>query len=166
MKKFVLAGLGIAGLAVVGVDQAPRIKAAPATVDVAYATPQAPAKMPASSEFDVALVSRGGKDVEIGDLFAAAQPAAPPPSPVVPSSAKALEPPAPAAPPLPFSYFGRMTKGGKLIVYLLRNQELLVAEPGATLDGTYRVDSITASAVQFMYLPLQARQDLNIPSGQ
>lgn len=166
MKKLVLAGLGIAGLGVVGMDQAPRIRAAPASVDAAYATPQRAVKAPPSGELELALITRGGKDVEIGDLFAAPPPAAPPPPPATPVSAKPPEPPAPTAPPLPFTYFGRMTKGGKVIVYLLRNQELVLAESGGTLDGSYRVDSITASGVQFTYLPLQARQDLTIPSGQ
>lgn len=169
MKNVILVSLGIAGLAAVGADQAPRIKAAPARVEVAYANP-APSPAVAKvaepiGEFDVALFSRGGKDVEIGELFAAPARAAPPASPAMAPSVKAPEPPpAPSAPPLPYTYFGRMTKSGKVIVYLLRNQEMLLAESGTTLDGTYRVDGITASAVQFTYLPLQARQDLSIPS--
>ena len=171
MKKLVLASFGIAGLAVVGADQAPRINAAPARVDVAYVMPDPPSAptKPAAQvdELNAALLSRSGKEVEIGELFAAPAPVAPSaPPPVAATSVKAPEPPTPMAPPLPFTYFGRMTKSGKVIVYLLRNQELLLAEAGATLDGTYRVETITAAAVQFTYLPLQTRQDLSITSAQ
>lgn len=166
MKKLVLAGLGIAGLGIVGVDQAPRIKAAPASVDAASAMPESAVKPAPSGEFDVALITRGGKDVEIDDLFAAPPVPVSPPPLTTPVTAKPPEPQPPTAPPLPFTYFGRMTKGGKVIVYLLRNQELVLAESGETLDGNYRVESITASGVQFTYLPLHARQDLSIPTGK
>lgn len=169
MKKLVLVGLGIAGLAVVGVDQAPRIKAAPAQVEIAYArpVPSLPQSKPAAPADELTLSPRGGKEVEIGELFAAPAAAAPiAPPPAVVASVKPPEPPAPTAPPLPFTYFGRMTKSGKVVVYLLRNQELVLAEAGATLDGKYRVETISASAVQFTYLPLETRQDLNIPAAQ
>jgi len=55
-----------------------------------------------------------------------------------------------------------MTKGGKAIVYLLRNGDMLLAETGVTLDGMYLVENISTSTVDFVYLPLQARQALNI----
>jgi hypothetical protein len=55
-----------------------------------------------------------------------------------------------------------MTKGGKSIVYLVRNGDMLLAEKGSTLDGTYLVEEISSSTIDFVYLPLQARQALNI----
>lgn len=166
MKRLLILGLAVAGVAVVGADQAPAIKAAPARVEIAYARTEpipAPAKAPVRDDLDIANFVRERKDLEIGDLFGAPTPPAPSPA-AVPAAAPKAEPvAAPSVPPLPFTYLGRMTKSGKVIVYLLRNQEMLLAEAGATLDSAYRVENITGSTVQFVYLPLQARQDLSIP---
>ena len=41
-----------------------------------------------------------------------------------------------------------MDKGGRVIVYLQRNQDMVLAEAGATLDGTYLVEKITPTAVR------------------
>lgn len=169
MKRFVIAGLAVLAASVVGADQAPTTNTAPARVELAYAPPAtivAPARPPKVDELDVANFIRPHKELEVGDLFATPAPAAPPAPAVTAPAAKVEPPPAPVAPPLPFTYLGRMTKSGKVIVYLLRNQEMVLAEAGATLDGTYRVESIIGSAVQFVYLPLAARQDLTIPSAQ
>ena len=40
-------------------------------------------------------------------------------------------PPKPAAPPLPFQYFGRLIENGKTEVFVLRGEELLSIAPGA-----------------------------------
>jgi hypothetical protein len=67
----------------------------------------------------------------------------------------------PAAPPLPFQYFGRITENGKTDVFVMRGDELLAVAPGQKL-GEYRVDKIGASSIAFTYLPLKARQTLEI----
>src|SRR5687768_8803069 len=72
------------------------------------------------------------------DLFA--QHSWTPVAPVVPSPpptpAAAPQPPSPPeAPPLPFKYLGRMVKRDATLIYLLKNQELVVAEAGTTLEA-------------------------------
>jgi hypothetical protein len=84
----------------------------------------------------------------------AALPPAPPP------------PPAPVAPALPFKYLGRMDTGEKSIVYLVRNQEILVAGPGDPLGNDYRVEAVSDSTVDLVYLPFGIKQVLAIPPVQ
>jgi hypothetical protein len=72
-----------------------------------------------------------------------------------PSAAK------PEAPPLPFQYFGRITENGKTDVFVMRGEELVAIAPGQKL-GEYRVDKIGEASIAFTYLPLKARQTLEI----
>ena len=81
---------------------------------------------------------------------------APPPPPALP----AVPPPPPAPPPLPFTYLGQLLDNGKLTVFLTRQDQNYAVQPGATLDGTYRVDSVEAQRVVFTYLPLNLQQSL------
>jgi hypothetical protein len=69
---------------------------------------------------------------------------------------------APAAPPLPFQYFGRLTENGKTEVFVMRGQELLSIAPGQKL-GEYRVDQVAESRISFTYLPLKMKQTLDLP---
>lgn len=134
----------------------------------------APAKAPAPAadpieEIDLKRLTRLRGEREVQDLFAPpvkAAPAAAAPAAPVPVAVVAPEPPpAPAAPPLPFTYLGRMTRGEHVIVYLLRNQEMYVVEPGAQLDAEYRVEGISDAAVQIVYVPLGTQQLLAIPAA-
>jgi len=69
-------------------------------------------------------------------------------------------PPRPQAPPLPFTYFGRATEGGRTTVFLSRGENSYVARAGSTLEGAYRVDRIDDQVIVFTYLPLGTRQEL------
>jgi hypothetical protein len=73
-------------------------------------------------------------------------------------------PPAPAAPPLPFRYLGRMVKGERTVVFLEHGPGVASGAVGETVDN-YRIESISASAVTFVYLPLGVPQTLTAPSG-
>lgn len=68
----------------------------------------------------------------------------------------------PEAPPLPFRYMGKVTEDGQTDVLLLRGDEHLVVRPGQKIDGEYRVDKVTASAVTFTYLPMKQKQTLEL----
>lgn len=92
------------------------------------------------------------------DAFPAKSWYVPPPPP------KALPPPAPTAPSLPFAYMGRMVEEGKTTVFLTRQDRNYAAKVGDTLDGTYRVDGIDAGSVTLTYLPLNMQQTLAIGS--
>lgn len=84
----------------------------------------------------------------------------PPPSP---EPEIIQEAPKPTAPPLPFRYMGRMQEeGGQTVVYLTQGARAYSVSQGDTIDGTYRVDSISPSAVTLVYLPLNIKQNLNI----
>src|SRR5205807_2226451 len=99
-------------------------------------------------ELDLKRLARERRDSGIQDVFTSAAPT--PPSPSVPLAVQKPEPPpAPTAPPLPFSYLGQMKKGSETIVYLLKNQELVLAQEGQTVETDYKVEGVTESAVQF-----------------
>ncbi len=89
----------------------------------------------------------------------------PPPSAVNPATA-APPPPAPTAPPLPFRYQGRMTEGKETTVFLAQGERVLVARQGDLLNNQYRVESVTANAVTFMFVPLKQRQTLSIGNAK
>ncbi len=63
-----------------------------------------------------------------------------------------------AAPALPFRYVGQLSQNGRLEVLLMRGAELHSVAAGETVDGEYRVDSITQSTIVFTYLPLKLKQ--------
>jgi hypothetical protein len=77
----------------------------------------------------------------------------PPPPPAPPVQ--------PMAPPLPFEFKGRMEEGGHSLIFLARQQTMLVVKQGDTLDGLYHVDAVTPWSVEFTYLPLKQKQSLS-----
>jgi len=70
----------------------------------------------------------------------------------------------PAAPPLPFAYLGKMIDGDKTTVFVSRGPDHYSAEPGLTIDDTYKVEQVTETAVTFVYIPSRTRQVLPVPS--
>ncbi|MGB3934168.1 MAG: hypothetical protein WBL29_00475 [Burkholderiales bacterium] len=150
-----IAALVLAASAVTGREES----RAPAAVTVPA---DAPAPSPAADDLDVARLKRPKAEGAPPDLFAPRQA----PAPAAPLVAAAVEkpapPPPPSAPPLPFKYLGRMIDNDKVVLFLGRNQESFAAAAGETLDGTYLVESIGESAVQFVYLPLGTKQSLVI----
>ena len=82
-----------------------------------------------------------------------------------PQAARAVAPAAPSAPPLPFTYIGRLTQDGKTEVFVLRGDELISIAAGQKIDAQYRVDSISDARIAFTYLPLKSRQTLELPEA-
>lgn len=76
----------------------------------------------------------------------------PPPPPPKPAP--------PSAPPLPFTYVGKLLDGDKTLVFLSQQQRNLVVEQGDTIDNTYRVEQVTPNSVEFVYLPLKQKQTI------
>ena len=70
----------------------------------------------------------------------------------------------PVAPPLPFQYIGKWSRGDKSEVLVMHGDELLSIDPGQKL-GEYRVDQIGESSISFTYLPLKMKQTLDVPSA-
>jgi hypothetical protein len=68
----------------------------------------------------------------------------------------------PEAPALPFRYMGKVIEDGKLEILLLRGDEHFAVKAGQKIDAEYRLDKVTASALTFTYLPMKAKQTLEL----
>ncbi len=77
-----------------------------------------------------------------------------------PAARRVLAPPRPEAPPLPFTYLGKLIDGETATVFLARQDRNYVVRPGDTLDGTYRVEKIEDDRLALTYLPLGTAQTL------
>lgn len=134
---------------------------APAPVAATAARPKAAgAAAESGAELDVEKLRRARKEETVVNLFA---PAAVAPPGVVKSESG--PPPAPVAPPLPFTYLGKIVDGGSLTVFVARGDEHYIVEAGQAVAGQYKVEQVTADAVTFIYLPLSTRQLLALPAS-
>ncbi|MBI4996106.1 MAG: secretion system X translation initiation factor [Rhodocyclales bacterium] len=95
-------------------------------------------------------------EVAAANLFRAQSWLPPPPPP--------LPPPAPKVPPLPFVYLGQIDEGDRIAVFLGHQQRTLIVRSGDTIDGSYRVESVTPTGATFLYLPLGELQQLILRS--
>lgn len=80
--------------------------------------------------------------------------------PTQPKSVIIEPPPQPVAPPLPFTYLGKMTEEGKITVFVSMAGRNFALKGGEIIDGIYAVQSIDAQSVVFNYLPLKSNQIL------
>src|SRR5437870_2597206 len=69
-------------------------------------------------------------------------------------------PPDPVTPPLPYRFAGQFHRESGIEVYVARGEEIFPVKEGDTLDGQYKVDSVSATEVSFVYLPSGARQTM------
>lgn len=81
----------------------------------------------------------------------------PPPLPFAPPP----PPPPPGAPPLPFAYLGRYEDAPTRLVILTKGEQLYTVAEGEVIENTYRVERVTAAAVELTYLPLNIKQTLS-----
>jgi hypothetical protein len=88
-----------------------------------------------------------------------------PPSPPPPDP-KLFPPPPPSAPPLRFTFVGEKLEDGVWEVYLADGDKSYAVHNQSVINGTYRVDAITANAVVMTYLPLNQVQRLNLKGIQ
>jgi hypothetical protein len=89
-------------------------------------------------------------DTDAGDLFAV-------PAPAVPAQSNLK----PVAPPLPFTFLGRIVDGDRVAVMLGQTSgETIVAHQGDEIGSSYRLDDVGNSALTFIYLPLRQKQTL------
>jgi len=77
-------------------------------------------------------------------------------------SAPPPPPPPPAAPPLPFQFIGRLDDSVRLRVFLLRGDRVHTVQAGDVIDGTYRLEKISADELTLVYLPLNQTQSLSV----
>jgi hypothetical protein len=87
----------------------------------------------------------------------------PPPPPVVQAAPE--PPPPPTAPPVPYTYLGKLDGSTlKPQIFLSRGDQLLIVSQGEVVDAQYRVESISDSDVVLTYLPLNQRQVVSMQS--
>jgi hypothetical protein len=115
-------------------------------------------------DLDLDRLNRSVKNNRITDLFAskAIAPTPPPVAVAITLPTPPLPPAPPSAPPLPFRYFGKWIDGDRTVVFLWNNSEGHSVAAGDTVEGTYRIEAITDSSVDFVYLPLGSKQTLPI----
>ena len=82
--------------------------------------------------------------------------------PQMPAAEVVAPPPAPSAPPLPFTYLGRMVDGGVTTVFLASPQGNLVAKAGDVIQNQYRLEQVTDTSLTLIYLPLNAQQQMSL----
>jgi hypothetical protein len=131
----------------------------------ASATVPVPPAQESSEELDVEKLQRPRRADAIVDVFAARTPPVPAPVPVaapivVPEPSPPPAPP--AAPPLPFRFVGKFVEEGATRLLLASGEKEVEVSGGETLDGIYRVESVSADSVVFIYLPLNAAQTLEL----
>lgn len=79
---------------------------------------------------------------------------------------QAVSEPAPTAPPLPFTYVGKMVDGKRLTIYIASPDRNYAVAPGDVIDGTYRIEEAQDSQVVLTYLPLNIRQTISIGAAE
>lgn len=82
-------------------------------------------------------------------------PPAPPPPPPPP-------PAPPQAPPLPFSFLGKIIEGTQWTVFLAQQDRTHAVVTGDMIGQEYKVESIIPPMMTLMYLPLKQSQSLPI----
>ncbi len=82
------------------------------------------------------------------------------PARLAPRHAQAKVAAAPAVPPLPFRFVGRVTQQGATQVYVARGAKLFEVRPGDVIDDEYRVDALGPSEIAFVHLRSGSRQVL------
>lgn len=98
----------------------------------------------------------------IVDIFAPRtwQPAAAVPAPGEAAAATAVPPP-PQAPALPFRLIGRLVEPGAAQVFLLtEDDDVLAVRIGDRIGNSYRVEKVEKGQLVFRYRPLNTRQTL------
>ena len=84
-----------------------------------------------------------------------------PPAPVIAPA----PPPRPEAPPLPFTYLGKLVEDARTTLFLAREDRNYVVRTGDTIEGTYRIEEIRDEAAVLVYLPLKSKQTLAFAAG-
>ena len=127
--------------------------------------PQAPTRLvetsspeKSSSADSLKVPDRQGLTRARGELFGA-----PPPPPR--ASAPVVIAQVPVAPPVPYRFAGKVRKGGEEEVLITKGDIVFAVKVGDTLEGMYRVESIGADRIEFIYLPLGTKDRIVVSSA-
>jgi len=139
-----------------------------ATVEVSDPRPRAEKLVEPRQESSAAAFNEVDQLSDETDPFAQRNWQAPPlPTPVVQAAQIAVAPVdlTPQGPPeLPFRFVGSMSDNAEQVVYLSRGDVAIVARTGDVIDASYKVVAITATQIDFEYLPSRAKQSLVFPT--
>jgi hypothetical protein len=105
------------------------------------------------------LPDRQGLARARGELFGS-----PPPPPAPKPKQAPVAEPAPVAPPVPYRFAGKVLRGSEEEVLVSKGEIVFPIRPGDTLDGMYRVESISAERIELVYLPLGSRDHIAVTS--
>jgi hypothetical protein len=107
------------------------------------------------------LPERRGLSPTQGELFRAP----PPPAPAVKKPPPAPVAAAPVAPPLPYRFAGKVRKGSEEEVLIAKRDLVFPVKAGDTLDGVYKVESVSAERIELVYLPLGTPNHIVVSSA-
>jgi hypothetical protein len=89
------------------------------------------------------------------------------PAPKAPAAASAVVVVAPpSAPPLPFTYMGKVLSDEISAVFLNQGERNLIVHEGDVIDATYRVEKLSDAGLTLIHLPTGIRQNLLIGEPQ
>lgn len=71
-------------------------------------------------------------------------------------------PSTPTAPPMPYRFAGKLLRGDEVSILLSKGDAVFAIKQGQTLDGSYRVESISDTEVTLVYLPLRHQESIPI----
>lgn len=74
----------------------------------------------------------------------------------------AAEPMLPQVPPLPFKALGSYTEDGAQVIFVQHNNQNLVLHVGDTISEKYKLESVDATSLTFIYLPMNLKQTLSL----
>lgn len=93
---------------------------------------------------------------QMTDLFA----------PIVAKKARVADAPAapvvPVAPPLPFTFVGKMIENGRVKIFLQEGETLHTVSEGEMLGNRYKVLGVDNGKISLLYLPLNVTQTINV----
>lgn len=119
--------------------------------------PAPPAAAEPANGLPLERLKRGRMQVKKTDLFGSKSWYVPPPPP------PPEPPPPPSAPPLPFTFLGKIQEpAGKLTIFLAGANRVFLVTQGETIDDTYRVEGVEDGKLALTYLPLQIKQYLDL----
>ena len=66
---------------------------------------------------------------------------------------------------MPYRFAGKLLQDGRLQIFLAKDDVVLPIKQGDTLDGAYRVESISDAQITLLYLPLKHKETIPVSSS-
>jgi hypothetical protein len=155
--KRILAGLaGAAAVGLAAIAFAPRQPSSVSQIGTPLAAPQSER----STSFVASLPERDAIGKPQGELFG---PRSWAPLPTLASPQAVVQAPqAPSAPPIPYRVAGQVVADDGTRVVLTKGDRVFEVSEGQTLEEGFRLESISAHALKFVYVPLGTAQEMPV----